>query len=278
MSIRSILVPLDGDADNLNTLETALGLARVFGAHVDALHVRSDARDAVPLLGEGMSGDMVEEMINASEHAAEAKAATLKAMFDKACKPDDDSAWTNVAGREDEEVAWRGRLTDLIVTQRPGEDSQPMRALTIHAALFESGHPVLVLPEGAKVPTDGFPRTIAIAWNGTAEAAHAVHGAMPLITRAAKVCVLTCESTRTAVTAADELATYLTRWGVTAEVNTFPPGSESIGATMLDEVAKAGADLLVCGAYSHARFMQIVLGGVTSVLMEDATIPVLFSH
>ncbi len=278
MSIRSILVPLDGDADNAVILETALTLARTFGAHVDALHVRSDARDAVPLLGEGMSGDMVEEMIGASEQAAAAKALALKSQFDKTCNSGDDTQWTGLAGREDEEVAWRGRLTDMTVTMQPGEDGPPMRALTIHSALFESGHPVLVLPQGGTAQAEGFPRTIAIAWNGTAEAAHAVHGAMPLITRAAKVCVLTCESTRTQVTAADELATYLGRWGVTAEVNTFPPGGASIGTTMLDEAGKVGADLLVCGAYSHARFMQIVLGGVTSVLMEDAEIPVLFSH
>lgn len=278
MSIRSILVPLDGDADNAVILDTALALSRIFSAHVDALHVRPDARDAVPLMGEGMSGDMVEEMIGASEQAAAAKAAALKALFDGAILPSDDAQWTELAGREDEEVAWRGRLTDLIVTQRPTEDSQPMRALSIHAALFESGHPVLVLPAVAPVPTGDFARTIAIAWNGTAEAAHAVHGAMPLITRASKVCVLTCESKRTQVTAADELAAYLARWGVTAEVNTFPPGTDTVGETILAEADKAKADLLVCGAYSHARFMQLVLGGVTSVLMEDAKIPVLFSH
>jgi len=290
MSIRSILTPVDGASDNQAILENALGLARSFAAHVEVLHVRGDARDAVPMFGEGLSGDMIEEMISAAEHDTATKAATIKDMVDGLCEAQDvpqitvpgdgedalTATWREEVGREDELVAWRGRLSDLTVTARPGDESSPMRALTLHAALFECGRPVLVLPTNPEVADFG--RIIAIAWNGTAQAARAVQAAMPLITRASEVYVLSCESTRTDPTAGDELAGYLGWWGVSAKVVSFPPGPDGVGESLLEHAANVKADMLVCGAYTHSRLMQTVLGGVTSTLMDTANIPVFFSH
>ncbi|MCR4378277.1 MAG: universal stress protein [Rhodospirillales bacterium] len=276
MSIRSILVSLDGAPDNLQLLRTALDVARGFSAHLDALHVRADSRDIAPMFGEGMSGQMMEEMIASAERAVDADAKAVEALFREAVGVDDFAHWLTLDGREDEIVAWRGRLADLIVTQRSGGEGTPMRELTLNAALFETGRPVLVLPPAYHGGALG--RTIAIAWNGTAQAARAVHGAMAFITRATQVHVLTCESTRTKVTAADELADYLKRWGVTAQVHAFPPLEGEVGTAILAEAVKSGADMVVCGAYSHARLMQAVLGGVTTHMMDGAPLPVLFSH
>ena len=276
MSIRSILVPLDGGPGNPVLLRTALDVARVFSAHLDALHVRADSRDIAPMFGEGMSGQMMEEMIASAERAVDADAKAIETLFREVAGANDLAHWLISDGREDEHVAWRGRLADLIVIQRSGPEGSPMRELTLSAALFETGRPVLVLPPAYLGGALG--RSIAIAWNGTAQAARAVHGAMAFITRAAEVHVLTCESTRTKVTAADELANYLKRWGVSAQVHAFPPLESNVGAAILAEAVKAGADMVVCGAYSHARLMQAVLGGVTTEMMADATLPVLFSH
>ncbi|MBF0247160.1 MAG: universal stress protein [Alphaproteobacteria bacterium] len=290
MSIRSILAPLDGASDNQAILDTALNLACAFNAHLEVLHVRPDPRDAMPLFGEGMSGDLVEDIIATADREAGGRADRLRAMFAERAETrsipqvagpggGEDAAtvaWREDMGREDEMVAWRGRLSDLIVTARPGEGSSPMRGLTLHAALFDSGRPVLALPIEPEVHEIG--RSIAIAWNGTAQSARAVRGAMPLILRAAEVHVLTCESERSNPTPADELAAYLGWWGVTPHTHCFPPEEEGAGYALLGESRRVMADMLVCGAYSHPRLMQTVLGGVTSVLMDEAGIPVLFSH
>ncbi|RWA48062.1 hypothetical protein AU476_33350 [Cupriavidus sp. UYMSc13B] len=39
-----------------------------------------------------------------------------------------------------------------------------------------------------------------------------------------------------------------------------------------------GADLIVMGAYGHGRLRELVLGGVTRVVLESMTVPALFSH
>lgn len=276
MSIHSILVPLDGDTDNAAVLQTALNIARHFPAHVDVFHVRADSRDVAPMFGEGMSGEMMEEMIASAEQAANEQAERVEQLFTKHASASDTAHWMMLEGREDDLVAKRGRLSDLIVAARANENSSPMRDMTLHAALFESGRPVLMLPPNPDI--FDLPETVAVAWNGTAQAARAVQGAMPFITRAKAVHVLTCESTRTEVTAADELADYLRRWGVTADVHAFPPKDGDVGSAILLEADKIRAGLVVSGAYSHARMMQAVLGGVTTALMDDAPVPVLFSH
>ena len=63
MSIRSLLVPVDGSDRAEGVLAAALAVSKQLDAHLEALHVKPDAREAVPLLGEGMSGAMIEEMI-----------------------------------------------------------------------------------------------------------------------------------------------------------------------------------------------------------------------
>lgn len=290
MSIRSILVPLDGSSDNRALLENALKVARPFGACVEVLHVRPDARDSIPLFGEGMSGNMVEEMITNADRDSLEKAAVLKALFEEVCTQQNvpqvqngvveegvSAMWCEHIGREDDVVSWQGRLADLIMCARPVADSSPMRALTLNAALFESARPVLAMPSPPQVQEIG--RVVAIAWNGTAQAARAVQGAMGFITRAAEVHVMTCESTVIdGPSPGEELAAYLSRWGVSAKLSRFAPGPNSVGEALLGCAGNVNADLFVCGAYTHSRLVQTVLGGVTSALMDTATIPVLFGH
>ena len=61
MAIRKLLLPLTGTAAGEAALDTAVRIARIWSAHVTALHVRVDSRDVAPLAGEGLSGAMIED-------------------------------------------------------------------------------------------------------------------------------------------------------------------------------------------------------------------------
>lgn len=289
MTMRTILVPIDGSADSAALARTAFAIAREHNAHVDALHVRADPRDAVPLLGEGLSGDMIENMITAADTEASVRADAARLAFEEIAKaegvsfvvgPGSESGlsttWHDVSGREDEIIAWRGRLADLILMARPGEYASAMRTLSLHTALFETGCGVLALPPAPK-PLEGL-RKIAIAWNGTQPAARAVGGAMEMLIRAAEVHVLACKSERSDPSSADQLLEFLKWHSITATKHVFEPGDFHVGDALLDGAAEVGADMLVMGAYSHSRLLQTVLGGVTSLVLESAQIPVLMAH
>ncbi|MEG3617789.1 universal stress protein [Magnetovibrio sp. PR-2] len=288
--MRTILVPVDGASDNEGLLNTSFEIARTFGAHVEVLHVRADPRDAVPLFGEGMSGDMIEEMVEAADKNALVRANELERLFVRLYSARDYThttmpldqgnaptvEWRETIGREDEVVAARGRLADMIVTMRPDENASPMRALTLQTALFECGRPVLVLPPKAIIQDIG--SHIAIAWNGTPQATRAVQGAMGFLANAEKVSVLTCGTDRTEPDGALELQGYLAWHGVSSSVVDCGTDHNDVGQALMEGCADIGADILVCGAYSHSRLLQTVMGGVTSSLMEQAGLPVLFSH
>lgn len=288
MTIRTILVPVDGSEAAKPVMECGLALGRDLDAHVVVLHVRPDPNDTIPLLGEGMSVSMIEDMIEHANKEGVERTARGRRMFDDLVKnlsmpvkdaPEAAGAsaqWSEEVGRDDEITARRGRLTDLIVVGRPTPSSDASSTMTLNAALFDSGRPVLVVPpDGAA----GFGKNIAISWNGSAESARAVGSAMPLIGRAGKVTVLTAASDRTSAARAPELATYLEWRGISPATRSFTPENrQSIGAALLAECAEAGVDLLVMGAYTHSRMRQLILGGVTRHVLEEASIPLFMAH
>lgn len=283
---KTILVPVADASCAAAPLEAAFRLAKLFDGHVTALHVRNDPTSAVPLVGEGMSGSMVEEMMNVAERQAAERAAGCRAVFDKliaehgfslanAPSPDLTAQWEDVTGREEEMVAWRGRLSDLVVMGRPEEGAELPSLMTLNAALMESGKPLLLAPPQAPATVG---KSVAVAWNGSAEAGRAVAFALPLMKRAETVTILSlAEDDRTVAAPAGELAAFLAWHGITAQCRVVHAGPQA-GAVLLEQCATAGADLLVMGAYTHSRLRQMILGGVTRHVLHHANLSCLLCH
>jgi nucleotide-binding universal stress UspA family protein len=263
-------------------------IARLWNAHVLALHVRVDSRDVAPLAGEGLSGAMIEEMMSATEKESSDRAYAVRGMFDRfvakhevvvsEARPGADHATANfaaVTGREEDLVAQQARLADLTVVPHPdaGEDVSSSDAL--HAVLFDSGRPVLISPQVA--PTTIGTR-VCVAWNGTAESASSVLAALPWMQRADAVRILSAEGYQRRGPGAPELAAYLALHGVQAEIEMFHSVGNSVGAGLLAAANRFGCDLLSMGAYSHSRLRQLILGGVTRHLLETANLPVMMNR
>lgn len=283
---KTILVPVADGASAASPLDTALRLASLFGAHVVGLHVRNDPTSAVPLVGEGMSGAMVEEMMNVAERQAAERALAARAAFDAACArhgtamanapvAGPSAQWEDMTGREEEAVAWRGRLSDLVVMGRPAAGAEMPSLLTLNAALMESGKPLLLAPPEAPSVIG---RSVAVAWNGSAEAGRAVAFALPLMKRAETVTILSiAEDDRTVSAPAGELAAFLAWHGITAQCKAIHAGHHA-GAILLEQCHAAGADMLVMGAYTHSRLRQLILGGVTRHVLNHTDIACLMCH
>lgn len=293
MSIRTILVPFDGTEAAKPALETALAVGREIDAHVEVVHVSVDAKDMVPLLGEGMSGAMIEEMLALAEKESAGRAKKARRMFDEACagavpivEPPAEGAgqagfsvtWAEQTGREDEIIGNRSRSVDLVIVARTTPDSDASAALTLKAALFESGHPVLVATATAAGTAPVLGTRVAIAWNGSVQAARAVTAAIPFLRRAGGVTILTADSIRTSVDVVPALIDYLGWHGVAAEARTSSPAGRHVGEVMLKECVELGAELLVMGAYTHSRMRQLILGGVTRYVLAEAKIPLFMAH
>jgi nucleotide-binding universal stress UspA family protein len=288
MAIRKLLLPLTGTAAGEAALATALTIARRWNAHVLALHVRVDSRDVAPLAGEGLSGAMIEEMMSATEKESNDRAHAVRSMFERFVARHDvavqephagsdhaTAGFAAVTGREEDIVAQQARLADLTVVPHPdsGEDVSSSDAL--HAVLFDSGRPVLIAPQ-ITPPMIG--ARVCVAWNGTAESASSVQGALPWMKRAEGVAILTAEGYQRRGPGAPDLAAYLALHGIRPEIITFKSVSGSVGAGLLAAAANYGCDLLSMGAYSHSRLRQLILGGVTRHVLEHSTLPVMMNR
>ena len=286
MAIRKLLLPLTGTAAGEAALATALLVARMWDAHVSALHVRVDSRDVAPLAGEGLSGALIEEMMAATEKESAARAHAVRGMFDRFVvghgvpvrEPGGGGATASfaaVTGREEDLVARQARLADLTIVPHPEADSDGSSSEALHAVLFNSGRPVLIAP---RLPPASIGRRIALAWNGSAHAAAAVSAALPWLRRAGAVRVLSAEEYQRRGPGAPELLDYLALHGITVELATFRPADRDVGAGLLKAAHEFGADLLCMGAYSHSRLRQLIVGGVTRHVLEHSDLPVLMNR
>ncbi len=279
--ILAVVTGGDADATLLDHATIALD-----GGHVEVLHVKRDPREAIPLVGEGLSPDLVQRMLDEATQDAGRRAHHARTTFDAwvdrsgaafSAEPAASAAlttrWTETVGRLESIVPTAGRLADLIVLSRPGTSGADGQGV-VEAALFGSGRPVLLVPPGASVRRD----EAAIFWNGSAEAARAVGAALPALRRSTKVHILRLDEHPDATPAKSELADYLAWHGISASVATLAADYRDPGEALLQEAARLGANLIVMGAYTHSRMRQMILGGVTSHVMTAASVPILLSH
>jgi nucleotide-binding universal stress UspA family protein len=288
MSLRTILVPISAADSSRSALETACQIAAKFGAHVEALHVRTDPRGLVPYTGEGMDGSMIEEIMDVTEREGRERQQKAREMFRAFCAakgiketdrptsgPEVTIAWKEEVGREDEVVAVRGRVFDLIVVGRPLRDQPLPSPVTLEAAMLDSGRPIVVA--SPRIAAD-CGASIAVAWEGTREAARAIADATPFFEKAATVTIMAGRALADETPKPEDYVEKLAWHGVNARIHRFEGGLADLGTAYLREASKLGADLLVKGAYSQSRIRQLIFGGRTAHILAHAEIPVLFSH
>ena len=66
--------------------------------------------------------------------------------------------------------------------------------------------------------------------------------------------------------------------GVNAITDQIVSKDMDIGVVLLSRVADNRTDMLVFGAYGHARRHELVLGCVTAYILKHMTVPVFMTH
>lgn len=286
MSIKTLLVPVTSVDISTSPLEAAYLVAEMFDAHIDVLHVRPDPRNMIPYVGEGMSGALIEEVMGAAEREAGDRAVTVHQVFERFVGrhglrlsnvpvPGISASWHEDTGREDEAVAMFGRMADMVVVNRPLRAAEVPTATIFEAALFECGQPLLVAPPN---PVERLGHNIMIAWNGSPEAARAVSAALPFLTRAKTVSIVTASGWAEGALNIEAAARRLAWHGVEADVKSISQFAGTVGEIVLAEAAERNADMIVMGAYTQSRLRQMILGGVTRHVLSTATVPLVMAH
>lgn len=284
--IRKILVPVRGDGKGDNVLAHAAALALSHKAHIVVTHCRPRPEDLMPY-GVPIPKYLREQILAQSGEVADQEGQVLRAelvtLAEKLGLVLSDSksgdaatvAFVEEAGRQVDVIKRHGRLADLIAVAQPDMDRN-LGTNTLKAALFRSGRPVLMCPQGDAPPTV-LGRSVAIAWNGSAEAARALAQSMGVIRHADNVTLLTNGSDAGPGTTIDDVLEYLAAHEVNAAVETFASG-KSVPKTLLASAKAVGADMLIMGAYSNSHERETMFGGNTQWIVDKSDLPVLFSH
>ncbi|MDH3702248.1 MAG: universal stress protein [Alphaproteobacteria bacterium] len=288
MTYKSILAVLTGTGTDTATMSVVDQIAGKFDAHVDVFHVRSDPMSYVSYTGDAMSIDVYSRIIEAAEEENAARSEVARKAFDAWVEqknipmldtPDGldhvTASWREQTGNEADLVAGAGRVYDLVILGPGSDETGAAHDTAIEKAIFDTGRPALL---GTAEPVDGIGKRIDILWNGSAEAARAVDAALPLLSRADQVHILSVNEDTGPEPAQTGLTRYLSWHGITATLATFEPDERLIGEALLTEVRRNEADLLVMGAYGHSRLRELVLGGVTRHMLKEDHPPIFAAH
>jgi nucleotide-binding universal stress UspA family protein len=279
--MKTILIPTEDHEWMPAVLETARQIASRFDSYMEAFAVRASAADFVTV--EPVSSLAIASVGEAdAEIAREARAAFESFMqaheVPRAVRQGPAAysfGWIRTEAEDDAFVGSYGRLFDLTVLGRPGRSAQHPRMAPLEAALFESGHPVLIVP---RVAPHAVGQNVLVAWNGSTEQARTTAFALPLLRVAKRVTVLSVEGGMTPGPTGEEVALFLGRHGIEASATTISPGTKSTGEVILDHAKSLSCDLLVKGAYTQSRLRQIIFGGATRHILANAQLPVWMAH
>ncbi|HET6467833.1 MAG TPA: universal stress protein [Geminicoccaceae bacterium] len=282
MTIKDLLVHLGGRPDVSDArLEAALGVADAFRARVVALCLVMEPH--IPsAIGAEFPPELLREQRAAAEAAADGILTAAAARAERAGVALEGRRETAPPVRLPELVARQARYADLVIVGQPDpDDPDDLGPALPEAAFMASGRPALVVPYIGAPPMP--PRRVLAAWDGSREAARALHDALPFLTRATGgVSVVTVGpedlAERVGEQPARDLGAHLARHDVRAELASLPGAGLAVADVLLNRAADAGAELIVMGGYGHARLREVVLGGVTRQMLRQMTVPVLFSH
>ena len=255
--MRSILVHAEVGPAGQARIDTALSLARATGGHVTLLVDTPVSRYvAVDGLGGGfVATDALKEALADDDEFAQ-KIDSALARGDVCC---------DVVRAESDPLDALGdaaRLADVVVVARREALASDLPLAVRCPVLAVNAGETLCFPLGR----------VAVAWDGSAEAANALRAAVPLLA-GAEVTVVTVKDAAKDFPATDALA-YLSRHGIKAELQVVERAG-AVEETIARELARLRPQLLVMGAFRHSRLREFLFGGVTRFFLEEPAGPAL---
>ena len=280
---RTITVFLDASPSGAKRAAHAVALAQRWGAHLIGVHVVFAGVTPHPSMcyvrGESAIRQVIVDECDL-EAVAEAASVLLGRRFRALCAgasvPGEFRAIRR--GRTEEEAVLDSLQSDLVVVGHPEPHGLP-DDMSPERMLLASGVPLLIVPNAWACETIG--DRILIGWNRTRQARRAISDAMGFLVAAASVTVLVIDQVGRQPDGQEpgaDIALHLVRHDVYVRIERVASHGAPIAQVILASAVRNGSDLLVVGAYSHARLRELLLGGTTRTLLAQMPVPVLISR
>lgn len=270
--MRAILTLADTTREGETRLQTALAIARTTSGHV-TLVISTPVNRYVAMDPFGGAYPMT-EALNAMREQADALEAGLNARLSREDVPftviqcDSDAADALISASLYADIV-------LVSMNAPGDPLLIGGAGIIGTVAVAGSAPVLALPSGAAQQFDG---NALIAWNDSAEAASAVRAALPLLRRAGTVQLLTVAGKSGRRCDVDAILRYLSRHDIHAERVDREVDLLTTEQVIEQTASELGTGWIVMGAYGHSRMRELLFGGVTRYMIDNARFPLFLAH
>ena len=224
--MKNILVPIEDHRFIPSVLQTAQLVATKFASRIEAVALGPDFEALV-------AANFTFSVSISDEKAQRVLQVQLRQIFDDFCRKQAETtgtkttfAWNDEGLFTDTKVGAYGRVFDLTVVGRPGSDSRDPRQLTLEAALFDSGRPIIVAPPQ---PPRTIGEVIAVAWNASTETARTVGFAMPFLKTAKQVIVISVTGAMSPGPSPDLLVQALQRHGLQVSLEVITDNTQGAG-------------------------------------------------
>jgi nucleotide-binding universal stress UspA family protein len=282
MSIKRILLPINGCDDIAPVGKLAFDVAKKMKADVEVLHPYTPYYDVITAVGVGGSPAQINSDIQYAKTKFEQEIAQAKQVYSELVEANAEvkTEFVEMAGKTSEIITQRAFSSDLIVLGSAGSFDSTFWRDVYDGALIHSTRPVLVAPNQSTTAeaAQNFASDVLIAWNGTAESTRAVSAAEPLFADAQQVRFLTVGDDKKKAESAEQMTQYAKLHGANASAHIIEAGNNGVAQVLLNDASAKPGTLLVMGAYSHARWRERVFGGVTEHVLHHADVQVLMSH
>lgn len=278
MSYKTVLVQVDQSSHAAQRIRIAAAIAIADDAHLVGTATSGVARQAY----QDHAFDLTMSLAPGQNEALRAVANGALVKFDEQAASLGVNSYERRMIDDDagSGLSLQARYADLMVVSQPDPDQpDPGSGADLpEYVMLNCARPVLIVPYAGHFEHVG--KNILIAWDGSKEATRAITCALPLLRRAANVCVVVFNA-EGAINHGEQpgtdIALYLARHKVRVEV-VQREADIDLGNALLSLAADLGSDLIVMGGYGHARLRQMLLGGVTRTVLKTMTIPVLMAH
>ena len=278
--MKTILVPTEDNSAMQSALETALLVARRCDSYMEGFALRWSVAEFAAF---DPAGGIPLEIDKAAAARLEKQARQMFESFMKGHNVPRSTAktealsfgWLEDAPQSEDFIGSYGRVFDLIVMNRPDANETFVHNRALYSGLFESGRPILLAPPAPPLQTA---TNVLIAWNRSTEQARAIALAMPLLQKANRVTVLTViGGTEVPGPSAEQLISCLQRNRIAVEPMSVGLDGKNTGQAILAAAQSLHCDLLIKGAYTQSRLRQMIFGGATRHVLENAEIPVVLA-
>jgi nucleotide-binding universal stress UspA family protein len=277
---RNILVHIPSERPVRPVIDVAIALTLGRRARLDAVAIGYESMSAVGMVVDGGAAAVASVMEVEQGRALERANAAIS-VFEVEAKLAKIQYGTRVLAAipadAEETIGALARLYDFTVVLQPDSSLSSYDNIIPQGILFKSGGPMLMVPYTHKGPLDA--HHVGIAWDGSRLAARAVRDALPFLTAAQAVTVITVnEGRKISEASSDQLVSHLARRGIKARVERLTADRDNVQGIILSVAADSNIGLLAMGGFGHSRLKERILGGVTQGMFESMTVPVLMSH